>query len=258
MQNKSLLRGWLGGKYRLAKHIITSLPEHNCYVEPFCGAAWVLFTKEESKVEVLNDLNLDVINLYRVVQHHLEEFIRQFKWILVHRDEFSRLMRVPPDTLTDIHRAVRFFYLQRNGFGGKVPEAGSSFGYATTRAPKLNLLRLEEELSAAHLRLSGVYLEHLPYSDVIRRYDKPWTVFYIDPPYWNCEDYYGKGLFGKDDFLALASQLSVIKGKFIMSINDVPEIRETFKEFAFEEVTLSYSVDKKNSCKANELLISNV
>ena len=83
-------------------------------------AAWVLFYKQPSTVEVINDINKDVINLYRVLKHHLPEFIRHFEWALVSRDEFDRLKATAPETLTDVQRACRFYYLQQACFGGKV------------------------------------------------------------------------------------------------------------------------------------------
>lgn len=150
---------WIGGKRRLSKHILPLIPEHTCYVEPFAGAAAILFLKQPSKVEVINDINLDLITLYRVVQNHLEEFVRQFKWSLTSRQIYEWLQITPPETLTDIQRSVRFFYLQKLSFGGKV--SGQTFGTATTSPPRLNFLRLEEELSQAHLRLSRITIEHL-------------------------------------------------------------------------------------------------
>jgi len=150
---------WIGGKRRLAKHILPMFPEHTCYVEPFCGAAAIYFLKEPAKVEVINDINGELVNLYRVVKHHLEEFTRQFKWALTSRQIYKWLQITPEETLTDIQRAARFFYLQKNAFGGKV--SGQTFGTATTSGPRLNLLRLEEDLSQAHLRLSQTYIEHL-------------------------------------------------------------------------------------------------
>ena len=108
-----------------------------------------------AEVEVLNDINGELINLYRVVQHHLEEFVRQFKWALSSRKVFEWQKMTRPETLTDIQRAARFYYLQHLAFGGRVQ--GQSFGTATTSPPGLNLLRLEESLSAAHLRLSNVW-----------------------------------------------------------------------------------------------------
>lgn len=256
MKTKSPLAGWIGGKSQLAKRIIASIPEHQCYCEVFAGAAWVLFKKEGSKAEVINDYSSDVANLYRVLQHHLDEFVRQFRWALVGREEWQRLMRVEPDTLTDIQRAARFYYLQKQSFGGKVK--GRTFGTATTHAPSLNLLRIEEELSAAHLRLSRVLVENLPYQNCIDRYDREHTFFYLDPPYFGVEDYYGDGMFSREDFAALAEQLAGIKGKFLLSINDKPEIRETFAAFEMETVEVRYSCGKaSNRPKVGELLIRN-
>ena len=110
---------WVGGKSKLTSTIIPLIPKHSCYVEVFAGAAWVLFRKEPSKVEVINDINGDLITLYRVIQNHLEEFIRYFKWSLISREEFARLQRVDESTLTDIQRAARFHYLVKNAFGAK-------------------------------------------------------------------------------------------------------------------------------------------
>ena len=248
------LSGWMGGKSRLAKRIIERIPPHTCYVEPFAGAAWILFKKPESTVEVINDINKEVTTLYRCLQWHLEEFVRYFKWALVARDEFERLKAANPDTLTDIQRAARFYYLQQACFGGNI--ARPSFGYGLTRPSGLNLLRIEEYLSAAHLRLARVYVECLPYSEVISRYDRPETFFYIDPPYFGCENDYGKGLFTRGDFALLAGQLAELKGKFLLSLNDRPEIRSIFSRFFLEEVTTTYSCGRDNT-KAAELFISN-
>mgnify|MGYP000104759443 CR=1 FL=1 len=123
---------WVGGKRRLAKHILPLFPEHTCYVEPFCGAAALYFMKEPSKVEVINDIHGELINLYRVIKHHLDEFVRQFRWALVSRQIWDWLDITPVDTLTDIQQAVRFFYIQKLGFGGKVASRSLRLGAAGT------------------------------------------------------------------------------------------------------------------------------
>lgn len=249
------LAGWLGGKSRLAKQIISSIPEHTCYCEVFSGAAWVLFRKPESKVEVINDYSRDVSNLYRVIQNHLEEFVRQFKFQIVSRDEWDRLNSVPPETLTDIQRAAQFYYLQKMSFGGKVN--GPTFGTATTAKPRLNLLRIEEELSDAHLRLARVMIENQGYGQCIKRYDRMHTFFYIDPPYYNCETDYGEGMFSKADFQQLSDQLANIKGKFLLSLNDTPETRAIFGGFDIQTADTSYSTGAGGPKKVTELLIKN-
>ena len=247
---------YMGGKSLLTKKIITKIPEHNCYCEVFAGAAWMLFRKEESRVEIINDINTDLVTLYRVVKLHLEEFIRYLKWILCARDEFERFKLENPDTLTDIQKAVRFYFLLKSGYAARLENP--SFNIATTSRPRLNLLRIEEELSAVHLRLSRVYVENRPFDAIITRFDKPDTFFYCDPPYYGFEDYYGKGIFSRDDFQKLRDLLSSIKGKFILSINDTPEIRKLYKGFKMEIVETSYmsaGADKKK--RVNELLIMN-
>ena len=250
---KSFL-SWVGGKSLLADRIIALAPPHKCYCEVFAGAAWVLFKKPESKVEVLNDLNADLITLYRVVQHHLEEFIRYFRWTLVSRDEFNRLKKVSPDTLTDIQRAARFYYMVKSAFGSKVTHP--SFGTSTTVGPRLNLLRIEEELSGAHLRLAKVIIENMHYEEFIASKDRPHTWFYIDPPYYGCESYYGV-TFERADFQRLAAILPKIKGRFIMSINDRPEVRRLFAPFRCFSARTNYSLGGGRGVKLGELLFTN-
>ena len=247
---------YMGGKSLLAGKIVPLIPQHSCYCEVFSGAAWVLFKKEESNVEIINDINVDLVTLYRVIKHHLEEFIRYFKWILMARDEFERFKIENPKTLTDIQRAVRFYYLLKLGYAARINHP--SFSIATTSRPRLNLLRIEEELSAVHLRLSQVYIENRDFSEVIPHFDKPDTFFYIDPPYHGCEDYYGKDIFKREDFLKLCNMLKSVVGKFIVSINDVGEIREVFKDFNIKTVDTTYSAGGANRKKhVQELLIMN-
>ncbi|WP_295452593.1 DNA adenine methylase, partial [uncultured Pseudophaeobacter sp.] len=93
----------------------------------------------------------------------------------------ERLRKTDPATLTDLQRAARFLYLQRQAFGGKL---GGVFGVATDRPSRFSLSRLEPILEAAHERLESVIFENLDWSDLIRRYDGSKTLFYLDPPYW--------------------------------------------------------------------------
>jgi DNA adenine methylase len=228
---------WIGGKRRLADTLLTRFPAHSCYVELFAGGAALYFLRHPAEVEVLNDVNGELVNLYRVVQRHLEEFVRQFKWALSSRQVFKWLQDTQPHTLTDIERAARFYYLQHNAFGGRVD--GQTWGTATT-APPVNLLRIEETLSAAHLRLSGAYIEDEPWQACLERYDRPHTLFYADPPYWQTEGY---GVpFPWQEYEALASRMATLKGKMIVSLNDHPDVRQAFAAFDMETLEIDYTV----------------
>ncbi len=228
---------WIGGKRRLAHHLIPNFPAHTCYVEVFAGGAALYFMRPPAEVEVLNDINGELVNLYRVVQNHLEEFVRQFKYALSSRDVFKWNQQTPPETLTDIQRAARFFYLQQHAFGGKVE--GQTWGTATT-APPINLLRIEENLSAAHLRLSSAYIENMDWHKLMERYDRPHTLFYLDPPYWETAGY---GVdFGIEQYEKMAAKLATLSGKAIVSLNDHPDIRRIFAAFQMDTVPIQYNV----------------
>lgn len=228
---------WIGGKRRLFDRLVPQFPAHSCYVEVFAGGAALYFMRPPAEVEVLNDINGELVNLYRVVKNHLEEFVRQFKYALSSRDVFKWFQDTPPHVLTDIQRAARFFYLQQQAFGGKVD--GQTWGTATT-APPINLLRIEENLSAAHLRLSGAFIENMDWHQLMERYDRPHTLFYLDPPYWQTEGY---GVdFGIEQYEKMALLLSKIKGKAIVSLNDHPDIRRIFAAFEIEIVPIKYTV----------------
>lgn len=249
---------WLGGKRLLARRIVERIEqvEHTCYCEPFAGAAHVLFRKAPSPAEALNDIDGELVTLFRVLQWHLEEFLRYFKWTVVSRDEFRRLLRVEPDTLTDIQRAARFYYLQKLSFGGRAKSR--SFGTSTTSPPRLNLLRLEEELSAVHVRLAGVTIERLDWRECLRRYDRPHTLFYLDPPYLGSEDDYGRGRFAREDFAELRERLDGLQGQWLLSLNDHPEVRRVFAGLPMQEVGVRYSVARKGEGRGTrpELLIT--
>lgn len=243
---------WVGGKRRLAKHLLPLFPEHKCYVEPFCGGAALFFRKNASKVEVINDINGELINLYRVVKNHLEEFVRQFKWALSSRQVFEWEKATPIEVLTDIQRAARFYYLQNMAFGAKIE--GQTFGTATTAPVGINLLRLEENLSTAHLRLARTTIEHLGWMECIEKYDRLHTLFYLDPPYWGTQGYGVE--FGLEQYDAIACMARKIKGNMIISVNDIPEMRQVFSGLHIEAVDLKYSLGN-NRHQGKELIIRN-
>ncbi|MGB6053731.1 MAG: DNA adenine methylase [Burkholderiaceae bacterium] len=246
---------WIGGKRRLADRLLPLFPPHECYVEVFCGGAALYFLRPmPAPTEVINDINGELVNLYRVVQHHLEEFVRQFKWAISSRQIFKWQQATPTEVLTDIQRAARFYYLQHHAFGAKVD--GQNFGTATTGRP-INLCRIEESLSAAHLRLSGTYVENLPWQECVARYDRPHTFFYMDPPYWQTEGY---GVdFGFEQYETMAAAMRSCKGRAMVSINDHPDIRRAFDGLPMLGLDIKYGLAAVHGAAqtSRELVITN-
>ena len=165
-----------------------------------------------------------------------------------------RLLATPPEILTDIQRAARFFYLINNAFAGKV--SGQTYGTATTRRA-WSADGIADKLQTARRRLQGVYIEHDSWQCCLQRYDRPHTFFYADPPYWQTAGY--GCAFGWEEYERLAEVMRTMQGKMMLSINDHPDIRALFAEFRIERLELAYLVGREqhNRGKRGELVIMN-
>jgi DNA adenine methylase len=252
---------YLGGKKNLARRIcaIIDRDAHDTYAEPFVGMGGIFLRRaRRPQAEFINDRGREVYTLFRMLQEHYVAFLDLLRFQITTQANFERLVAVDPETLTDLQRAARFLYLQRLAFGGKV--RGQNFGLATERPARFNLTTLEPDLEALHTRLSGVTVMNLDYADFITRLDRPGTLFYLDPPYFGNESDYGQTLFSRDRFEAMADQLARLKGRFLLSLNDHPEVRLVFSKFHLTEVRTTYSVGSKKTveeARRGELIIAN-
>lgn len=258
---------WVGGKARLAPYIIKLLPDHHTYLEPFCGAAHVLFNKPKSYIEIINDINGELINFYRVLINDPEWLCEKIYWHLYSRELFEEYKTQDVEKLDERARALRFLYILKCCFGSKFGKTGEKvhFGVfvANSQRSRSLLKHMPGRLLQAHERLRNVQVENMDYREFIRRYDRPCSLFFIDPPYDGAFDCYGKGLFGRDDFEILAGLLKNIRGKFLMTVNAAPAVLEAFKDFNcienMEYHTLAYSINKQQGINKAVpcLLISN-
>ncbi len=250
---------YVGGKRNLASRLVSLIETvpHTLYAEPFVGMGGVfLRRRSRPRAEVINDLSREVSNFFRILQVHYVAFLDMLRFQITTRAEFERLSAVDPETLTDLQRAARFLYLQRTAFGGKV--TGRNFGVSAGRSGMFDVTKLQPLLADLHERLAGVIVERLPFDAFLKRYDTSGTLFYLDPPYWGSEDYYGAELFGRADFVRLRDTLAGLKARWILSINDVPEIRELFADFRIDGAELNYGLAATGATAARELIIQSV
>jgi DNA adenine methylase len=248
---------YIGGKRRLGEQLARRIEEvpHELYAEPFVGMGGVFLRRRWApRCEVINDISRDVATLFRILQRHYPQFMETLKFQIASRREFERLIASNPDTLTDLERAGRFLYLQRLAFGGKV--AGRNFGVDLHGSSRFDVTRLAPLLDEIHERLAGVVIECLPWQDFIDRYDTPSTLFYLDPPYFGSETDYGAGVFGPADFDRLALRLAQISGRFLLSVNDVPETRKAFGGFSIEAISTRYTIAGGKWSEVAEILVS--
>ncbi len=240
---------YIGGKRNLAKRLVARINAvpHQTYAEVFVGMGGVFLRRDQRpRGEVINDWSEDVATFFRVIQHHYVPFLDMLRFQITSRAGFKKLLAMEPASLTDLQRSARFLYLQRLAFGGKV--TGRGFGVSYGAGARFDV----------HERLSGVIIERLPWAEFIARYDRPGTLFYLDPPYYECENDYGRDMFGRDQFELMADQLRGIAGRFILSLNDHPEVRRIFDGFAIDSEQVHYSVGGGAKSKlAGEVIISN-
>lgn len=252
MKTKPVLR-WAGGKTRLLKSILPLMRPHTCYVEGFAGGLAVLLAKTRSRIEVVNDLNSDVVMLYRCAQFHLEALLTEIHWMVGSRENIKAYLDQPG--LTDLQRAARFLVRNRTSFGG----GGTSFavakqsggGAGVAREAIMDLLR---DLSA---RLDRVAIENAPFERILKNYDAPSTLFFLDPPYIGAEigNYDSWDESRMKDFAGKVLQL---KGDWIVTVNDSPLTRRLFaRHEIIPIVTRSGMVNQRTDAGATfgELII---
>lgn len=248
---------YIGGKKRLAEILVERIERvpHKTYAEPFIGMGGVFLRRRWAPpCEVINDISNDVVTFFRILQRHYPQFMETLKFQIASRSEFERLMVSDPSTLTDLERAARFLYLQRLAFGGKV--AGRSFGVSLGGGSRFDVTRLAPILEAIHERLAGVVVERLNWRDLIDRYDSRETLFFLDPPYFGSEGDYGVGVFARSDFAMLADRLACIEGRFLLTVNDVPEMREAFGRFDIETLQTRYTIAGGEWSDVSEILVA--
>lgn len=242
----------MGGKSKLRKTIIGMIPKHTCYVELFFGAGWVYFGKELSKVEVINDIDKELINLFKMIKYHAPEIERMLEYEFSGRDIFEEYNNCAVEYLTEIYRAVRFLYLITQSFAGK----GHHYGYGTTSRPKPQIY-YKDVLIDLKERLRNTYIENLSFEKIIDKYDRAHTFFFADPPYYETAGYDNE--FGEREHLLLRDKLVNLKGNFLLTINDHESVRELYRDFNIKEIEVNYSVSKDNRARQRygELIITN-
>ena len=249
----------------MSSWIISNFPtdyEKMTYAEIFGGGGWVLFKKEQSTVEVYNDLNSDLVNLFRHIRDNYEEFKHTAEWSLHSREMYQEAKKRIQDEkfLPALERAMHYAVLRVQSFSGR---GGWGYEVASNKIGSGKWLPFVKRLEYINARLKRVQIECLDFQKCIDKYDSPNTLLYLDPPYVDAEHYY-EVKFTREDHIKLADTLKKIKGKFVLSYYDHPLIRELYSGFTIlEKETAKHSSGitrksgRKEKPRGHELLIKN-
>jgi len=240
---------WPGGKSRLLDAIFPHIPPHECYVEPFAGGLAVLLAKERSRIEVLNDIDGELVNFYRCVRFHADVLLTELEFVLNSREEFHDFRAQPG--LTDIQRAARWFHRNKTCFGAQMGAFGSGAGGGGATNSRANRM---EAIRALNLRLDRVSIEHLDWQRCLELYDRPGTFFFLDSPYTDCD----AGMYAtwtNTDVQRLRDAVGKLRGKWLVTLNDSPAIREIFAGCQIQSISRARGIHNDGSVY-RELIIT--
>ncbi|RLG43135.1 MAG: hypothetical protein DRO01_00130 [Thermoproteota archaeon] len=241
---------YIGSDYYVLPYLAKMIPPHTTYVEVFGGSAPLLLNKYPSPVEIYNDIDNDLYNLFKVVRENFNEFKEHFKWVIYSRTQYYQYLKDYKNETNPVKRAWKFFYLMLVAYSGKF-SAGFSTG--KTRNQAVSFFNKIKNLVVIHERLKNVVIESLDFRELIKRYDSEQTFFYVDPPHLfivteKSDDYYKTGGFTDKDFMDLLDLLEQIKGKFLLKqIDVVPWFREWIKKNDFSCVPITLTKFSKKS-----------
>lgn len=239
---------WIGGKSQLARKIVSMFPDDfDRYIEVFGGGGSVLFAKDKhAALEVYNDANGHLVNLFRCIRFHREELQKEISGYINAREIFEDIKaQINVRGMTDIQRAAMFYVQIKISYGAD----SRTYGCNKKNISPDYLTEIKKRLKAG----AGVVIEHKDFENLIKVYDRNNALFYCDPPYYKTEKYYDSE-FLNSDHERLKCCLNGIKGRFILSYNDDEYIRELYKDF---NIT---SVERQNNLSSGlykELIIKN-
>lgn len=247
---------YYGGKQLMAERIASLLPEHEGYVEPFCGGAAVFWRKEPSHWEVLNDTNRELANFYEQIKGNFSALEAEVRISLhsreAHRDAQAIYDR--PNLHSPIKRAWAVWYLANHSYCGILT---GTFGYdrsgQTSRNNTGKRERFTEDLA---IRLQNVLLESCDALRIIRSRDTPKTLFYCDPPYINTDMGHYDG-YTETDYCALLDTLAQIQGKFVLSSFRSTELAAMIEKHGWHSIEIKMAKPAAKGKNKIEVLTAN-
>ncbi len=253
---KNYLLYYVGGKFRIASWIIAHFIRHKIYVEVFGGAGHILLQKTESYLEVYNDINGDLVNLYKIILDNPEKFFERALYLPYARKlyyDWVKEWKEGKKGKNDFERALRYFSLSGMSFSGKF---GTNWGYSKSSKSKgITFQNRIKRIPYFVRRFQNVQIENLDFEDCIKRYDSPETLFYCDPPYILDKNYYQKEKF---DHKRLAKVLNGIKGFAILSYYPHEDLKKWYGKWYVDFKKVNTTVSKiekgKKQKEAYEIL----
>lgn len=233
------------------------IPQHKLYCEPFFGGGAVFFAKPKSEVEVINDINGEIVNFFKVIKTKFPDLQKEIKATLHSRELYKKAMvvYVNPDLFTDVKRAWALWVLTNQGFAGMI----GSWGFGKDDSKEAALANKRDAFTKEYEdRLTKVQVENNNAIKVIQRCDDKETFIYADPPYIGSDQGHYKG-YSENDYRELLDALSKVKGKFLLSSYPSKILGTYIKKYKWkvQKITKSVAVTKHTDKVKTEMIVMN-
>ncbi|HRE97759.1 MAG TPA: DNA adenine methylase [Flavobacteriales bacterium] len=248
---------YYGGKQALLKHLIPLIPSHKIYCEPFFGGGALFFAKPPSEVEIINDINSEVVNFFRVAKTKFDALQKEVRASLHSRELYKKAMVVyaNPDMFDDVKRAWAFWVATNQGFSSLI----GSWGFGKDDSKEAAVAKKRDAFSQEYAdRLKKVQVEHNDALKVIDRADSKETFFYVDPPYIGSDQGHYKG-YTEEEYERLLIKLSKVKGKFLLSSYPSTLLTKYIRKYKWkvQKMSKAVAVTKLTNKTKTEMMVMN-
>jgi len=248
---------YYGGKQTLLKYLLPLIPQHKLYCEPFFGGGAVFFAKPKSDVEVINDINGEVINFFKVIKTKFPQLQKEIQSTLHSRELYKKAMMIynNPEHYSDVQRAWALWTATNQGFAGMI----GSWGFGKDDSKEAALANKRDAFTREYEnRLARVQVENNNAIKVINRCDDKETFIYADPPYIGSDQGHYKG-YSENDYRELLNALAKVKGKFLLS-SYPSKILDTYinrYKWKVKKISKSVAVTKHTDKVKTEMIVMN-
>lgn len=250
---------YYGGKQTMLKHILPLIPQHTLYTEAFCGGCAVLFAKEPADCEVINDVNTELVNFYRIAKTDYPALKAEIETTLHSREIHAHAKHINqhPSFFTPIQRAWALWVCSKLGFASMLD---GTFGYDRNGTTTLKMKNAKDAFTQELCdRLSNVTVECENGINLIRRYDCEGAFHFVDPPYVGSDCGHYNGTFNEEDFSELLETLSEVKGKFMLTMFPHPKIEAYVQSHGWiiHRIERTITASKTSRRRQEEWIVTN-
>lgn len=247
---------WVGGKRRFLKFLLPLIPQHKTYIEPFFGGGALFFAKDKAKIEIINDIDDNLINLYNVVKTNKDDLIKNTEHTFSSRSLYNKYKNEYKNEEDKVLKAYKYLYVLTNSYRTKMNSC--TYGISKKIIPySISNDRFIKKINEVSQRLERTYIECIQYDILFKRYDHKDSFFFIDPPYHGAKMYDIEKYDIDKMYDNILNFMNNSDSKVLLTCNKNEKTLELFSNLNIKEFDVNYNTSISNNKNDSELIVSN-